>query len=234
MSELLGTCLAALQLLFSGDKELWTIIAVSFQVSLVAIVIAAVPGILIGFLLAMKEFPGRWVVVAIFNALMAVPTVVIGLVLYLMFSRSGPLGDLQLLFTQPAMIIGQVVLCLPIIVCMSHAAFQSVDLRAWETSLTLGASKARATWTLMQEARFALLAAILTSFGRIIAEVGCSMMIGGNIMNFTRNIPTAIALETHKGEFAQGVALGMVLLVLALALNIGLASIRGKGQLKGN
>lgn len=229
--NLLATTSQAIQLLYSLDAELWNIIWVSFRVSLMAIVLAVIPALLVGFLLAIVEFPGRWMVVAVFNALMAVPTVVVGLTLYLLLSRSGPFGDLHLLFTQPAMIIGQMLLCFPLLVCMSHAAFQGVDKRAWETARTLGASCCRAVWTLVCEARFALLAAVVAGFGRIISEVGCSMMVGGNIMGYTRNIPTAIALETSKGMFAQGIALGLVLLLLALALNFTLAAVRGKGQL---
>lgn len=228
--NLLDTSMLALQLLFSFDADLWNIIGVSFRVSITAIAIATVPAILVGFLLAMCDFRGRSIVIALFNALMAVPTVVVGLTLYLMLSRSGPFGDLHLLFTQPAMIIGQVMLAFPLLVCMSHSAFQAVDRRAWETARTLGAGYTFSIITIMREARFALLAVVVAGFGRIISEVGCSMMVGGNIMGYTRNIPTAIALETSKGMFAQGVALGLVLLVLALFLNFTLASVRGKGQ----
>lgn len=229
--SLFVTSIEALRLLLSFDVALWNIIWVSFRVSLTAIAIATVPAILVGFLLAMVDFKGRWMVIALFNALMAVPTVVVGLTLYLLLSRSGPFGDLHLLFTQPAMVIGQVMLCFPLLVCMSQSAFQSIDKRAWETARTLGANLVIAVWTMVREARFALLAALLAGFGRIISEVGCSMMVGGNIMGYTRNIPTAIALETSKGMFAQGVALGLVLLLLALILNFTLASVRGKGQL---
>ncbi|SIS96263.1 tungstate transport system permease protein [Neptunomonas antarctica] len=218
-------------MLFSWDAELWSIIGVSFRVSTMAILLSAIPAILVGFLLAMTDFPGRWIVIAVFNALMAVPTVVIGLTLYLLLSRSGPFGEMHLLFSQPAMVIGQILLCFPVLVCMSHAAFQGIDRRAWETARTLGAHCARASVTLACEARFALLAALLAGFSRIISEVGCSMMVGGNILGYSRNIPTAIALETSKGEFAQGIALGFVLLLLALVLNFALASVRGKGQL---
>ncbi|MGO2415249.1 MAG: ABC transporter permease, partial [Cobetia crustatorum] len=135
------------------------------------------------------------------------------------------------LFSQPAMIMGQILLALPILVVMLHAALASVDKRAWETALQLGASRPAALWRLVMEARFGVMAALVAAFGRIIAEVGCAMMVGGNIAGFTRNITTAIALETLKGEYAQGVALGMVLLVLALALNLLLGLLRGRGQL---
>ena len=129
------------------------------------------------------------------------------------------------------MIMGQAALCFPILVAMGHAAFQAIDKRAWETARTLGASPARAFFTVMKEVRFGLLAALFAGYGRIIAEVGASMMLGGNILHYTRNIPTAIALETSKGEFSQGIALGLVLIFLAFALNTSLQYFQGKGHL---
>ncbi|OBU41936.1 ABC transporter permease [Photobacterium damselae] len=224
----------AIELLFSGDTALWGIVGVSFSVSLLAIGIVLVPSLLIAFALAYGNFPGRWLTLSLFNTFQSIPTVVIGLLLYMLLSRSGPLGDWQMLFTQKAMILGQILICLPILVSMMHAAFQNSDRRAWETSLTLGASYPRAFASLMWECRFPLLAAIIASFSRVITEVGCSMMVGGNIMNSTRNIPTAIALESSKGAFAQGVALGMVLLILALVLNFLLSISRGKAHLRTN
>ena len=155
---------------------------------------------------------------------------VVGLTFYLLLSRQGPLGELRWLFTQPAMVLGQIALALPILVAMGHSSLQATDRRAWETARTLGASRSRAILTLMREARFGLLAALLAAFGRIIAEVGASMMLGGNILHYTRNIPTAIALETSKGEFAQGIALGLVLLMMAFFLNGLLQVLQGKGR----
>lgn len=190
------------------------------------------PALLISFSLAYGRVPGRWFILSIVNTLQSVPTVVIGLLLYMMLSRAGPLGDWKMLFTQKAMIAGQVLISFPILVSMMHAAFQNSDRRAWETAYTLGASVPRAMLTLMWEIRFPLLAAVITAFSRIITEVGCSMMVGGNILNATRNIPTAIALETSKGAFAQGVALGMVLLLLALVLNFFVSYGRGNGHLR--
>ena len=221
----------ALKLLLSGDPQLWEIIGISFSVSGMAILIAVIPAVLIGFLLAFYDFHGRRVLIAIFNTLLSVPAVVIGLTFYLLLSRQGPLGDLRLLFTQSAMVIGQIALCFPLLVAMSHTAFQSIERRAWETAITLGHSTLGALSLVIREARFALLAAVLTAFGRIIAEVGASMMLGGNILHHTRNIPTAIALETSKGEFAQGIALGIVLLLLAFVLNGLLHVFQGKGAL---
>lgn len=220
----------AFTLLFSGDGELWQIVGISFQVSTTAILLAVLPAILLSFTLSYGRFPGRRLLISVFNTLLSVPAVVIGLTFYLLLSRQGPLGDLRLLFTQSAMVIGQFALCFPMLVAMGHAAFQSADKRAWETARTLGASPLYALFTVMREVRFGLLAALLAAYGRIIAEVGASMMLGGNILHYTRNIPTAIALETSKGEFAQGIALGLVLLVLAFILNASLHYFQGKGQ----
>lgn len=222
----------ALALLFSGDPALWSIVAVSFSVSLRAILIATPPALMLAFALAHLRFPGRQALIFFFNTLLAVPAVVIGLTVYMLLSRNGPLGDWRLLFTQSAMIIGQIILSFPLLVAMSHAALQAADKRAWETAVTLGAKPWQAMLTLMYEVRFGLIAAILAAFGRIIAEVGSSMMVGGNILNYTRNIPTAIALETSKGEFAQGIALGIVLLLLALVLNFTLSMAQGRGKMR--
>ncbi len=220
----------ALRLLLTGDRALWTIIGISFSVSLRAILIAAPFALLTAFLLAYTRFPGRRLLIALFNTALSIPAVVVGLTLYMLLSRAGPLGDLRLLFTQDAMIIGQIVLSFPLLVAMGHAAFQATDRYAWETALTLGARPWRALLTLIHETRFGLMAALLAGFGRIIAEVGSSMMVGGNILNHTRNIPTAIALETSKGSFAQGIALGLVLLLLALILNLTLSVLQGRGE----
>jgi len=220
----------SLELLWSGDAALWSIILLSFSVSLRAIVIATPFALMVAFGLAHLRFPGRRVLVSTFSALQSIPAVVVGLTVYLTLSRSGPLGDLKLLFSQTAMVIGQILLCLPLLVALCHAAFQSADRRVWETAMTLGASPWRALGTLMHEVRFGLIAAIITGFGRIIAEVGCSMMVGGNILDYTRNIPTAIALETSKGDFSQAIALGVVLLLMALTLNGLLAFVQGHGS----
>lgn len=231
MASISSATWQAIQLLLSGDADLWEIILISFRVSLIAILLATPPAILMAFVLAFGKFPGRRLLIAITNTALAIPAVVVGLSLYLVLSRSGPLGEWRLLFTQTAMIIGQIVLAFPLLVAMAHTALQAADRRAWETARMLGASKVRAIWTLMYEVRFGLMSALLASFGRIIAEVGASMMLGGNILHYTRNIPTAIALETSKGEFAQGIALGLVLLLLAFILNLLLHYFQGKGHI---
>jgi len=219
----------ALQLLITGDGELWNIIGVSFRVSLTAIAIATPFALLAAFVLAYTRFPGHRPVVTLVHSLQAIPAVVVGLVVYMLLTRNGPLGDLRLLFTQGAMIIGQVVLAFPLLLALGHSSLQAADRRAWETARTLGAGPWRAMLTVMGEVRFALLAAVIAAFARIIAEVGASIMLGGNIQYVTRNIPTAIALETSKGEYAQGIALGLVLMLLAVLLNFSLSTLHGKG-----
>jgi len=220
----------ALGLLFSGDPDLWEIIGISMRVSGMALLIALPPALLTAFVLAYTRFPGRRLLIASFSTLLSVPAVVVGLTLYLLLSRQGLLGDWRLLFTQSAMIMGQILLCFPILVAMGHAALQAADRRAWETARTLGAGPVRAMFTVMREVRFGLFAALLAAYGRIIAEVGASMMLGGNILHHTRNIPTAITLETSKGAFAQGIALGLVLVTLAFTLNVLLHYFQGRGQ----
>lgn len=219
METLPNATIEALKLLFTGDPELWSIVSISFSVSLRALLLSTPFAILAAFLLSFFHFPGRRLLILTSQTLMSVPAVVIGLTVYLLLSRQGPFGDLKLLFSQSAMIIGQILLCFPIIVSMGHAAFAAAGKLPWETARTLGAGRLHAWVTLLYQVRFGLLVAVLSGFGRIISEVGVSLMVGGNILSYTRNIPTAIALETSKGEFAQGIALGIVLLLLSLLLN---------------
>ncbi len=231
MDLLLSSITEAFRLLFSGDGEIWRIVAISFSVSTSAIVAAVPPALAIAFALAYGRFPGRRLLISLFNTFLYIPAVVIGLTLFILLSRQGPLGDFRLLFTQTAMIMGQFLLALPILVCMLHTALQAGDRAAWETARTLGAGPVRAIATVLHEIRFGLLAAVLTAYGRIVSEVGASMMLGGNIAEYTRNIPTAIALETSRGAFAEGIALGSVLLFLAFLLNALLQYAQGKGSI---
>jgi len=228
--ELLDTSHQALLLLFSGDPELWGIVGVSLSVSLIAMLIAMPLGVGSGYLLASVEFVGRRPLIVLIQGLLASPTVVVGLMLYLLLSRHGVFGQLHLLFTQSAMVIGQVLIALPVLIAFSLSAIQSADPRARETALALGATPPRVAWTMLVEVRFALMAAVCNAFGRVVSEVGCSLMVGGNIAGVTRNIPTAIALETSKGDFAQGIALGIVLLVVALGVNSAFAFFQGESQ----
>ncbi len=231
MDTLLASTAEAFRLLFSGNPEIWEIVAISFRVSTLAILAAVPPALLIAFVLAYGQFPGRRLLISIFNTFLSIPAVVIGLTLFIVLSRQGPLGDFRLLFTQSAMAMGQFLLCLPILVCMTHVALQASERAAWETARTLGANLWQAFFTVLYEIRFGLMAALLAGYGRIISEVGASMMLGGNIAHYTRNIPTAIALETSKGAFAEGIALGVVLLTLAFLVNGLLQYVQGRGSI---
>jgi tungstate transport system permease protein len=218
-------------LLFSGDADLWRIIFTSLGCSLVALLLISPPAIVLGFLIAKITFPGRRALVVLVQALLSFPTVVVGLVIYMLLSRQGPLGFLKLLFTPEAMIIGYMVIAFPVLVVFTLSAVQGADPRIYETARSLGAVRSRAALTTMFEVRFGIMAAVFNGFGRVVSEVGCSIMVGGNIAGLTRNIPTAIALETSKGEFAQGIALGFVLIAVAIGINIALAWLQGRGGL---
>lgn len=231
MEVLLASTAEAFRLLFSGNAEIWEIVGISFRVSSMAILAAVPPALVIAFCLAYGNFIGRRLLISLFNTFLSVPAVVIGLTLFIVLSRQGPMGDFKLLFTQTAMVFGQFLLCLPILVCMAHVSMQATDRAAWETARTLGANPLQAFFTVLYEIRFGLLAALLAGYGRIISEVGASMMLGGNIAHYTRNIPTAIALETSKGAFAEGIALGIVLLFLAFLVNGLLQYLQGKGSI---
>lgn len=219
-TNILSVIFNAIVLLFSGDNALWEIIFVSLRVSLLAILIATPLAFLLSFVLSEYQPRFKQTIIAINNTLVAVPAVVVGLTVYLLLSKQGLLGDLRWLFSQKAMVFGQVLLALPILLNISYSGFKSVNQDARETAITLGANLWQLALTVMFECRFILLTAIITAFGRIIAEVGSAIMIGGNILHYTRNITTAIVLETSKGEFSQGIALGIVLLILAFILNL--------------
>lgn len=224
--------LQALRMLWEGDAILWGIVFVSLRVCFLALVLATPPAVALGFLLANFEFPGRRMLIVLVQTLLALPTVVVGLILYMFLTRNGPLGNFELLFTQGGMVLGQAILAFPILAAMTLSAVQGADVRVAETARTLGAGRFRVVCTLMLEVRFAVMAAMVTGFGRVISEVGCAMMVGGNIAGVTRNITTAIALETSKGEFAQGIALGIVLVTIALVANFVMAALQGKGGQK--
>lgn len=196
----------------------WT----SLYTSCCAVVFAALLGVPVGLWLGLGRFRGRQLLITLLNTLMALPTVVVGLLLFGLLSRQGPLGPLGLLFTPLAMIAGQIVLATPIVANLVLAAVTGSDNRIINTALTLGASQLQASLQLLREIRFGVMAAVIAGFGRVIAEVGVAMMLGGNIRNSTRTMTTAIALETSKGEFAFGLALGIVLMSVALLVNLGL------------
>ena len=210
---------AALSLIFSFDREVYTVVWTSLHISVVAVTLAALAGIPLGIMVVLRDFPGKRLLQQTLNTLMALPTVVVGLLLYGVLTRKGVLGDLGLLYTTGAIIIGQTVLILPIIWNLSIAAASSADPRLLPTSQALGASTLQQGIMYVHEVKFALAAAMVAGFGRAIGEVGIAMMLGGNIEGFTRTMTTAIALETSKGEFEFALALGILLLVTAFLVN---------------
>jgi tungstate transport system permease protein len=217
----------AFALLLSGDPDLWRIIWISLKTSVLALALAAPLAVGIGYAIASSRFHGRRIVIWLVQAMLSLPTVLVGLLLYLLLSRHGPLGAMHLLFTQPGVMLGQFVICMPVLVAFTLAAVQAADPRYAETALALGASRWRTMQSVLHEVRFGVMAAVISGFGRVISEVGCALMVGGNIAGETRTITTAIALETSKGEFAQGIALGMVLIALALLMNGALMFLQG-------
>lgn len=218
----------AVILIFSFDKEIYQIVLFSLRVSSVAIVLASFFGVPIGFLMAIKDFKGKNISLILLNNALAIPTVVIGLLIYSFISRVGPLGYFGLLYTPTAVIIGQFVLSLPIIIALTNSAIQGIDIKVRNTALTLGATELQAAWTVIKEARYAVMSAVIVGFGRNIAEVGAAMMLGGNIKGSTRTMTTAISLETSKGEFGFGIALGIILLFISLSINIFLSYLQNK------
>jgi tungstate transport system permease protein len=220
----------AVKLIFSGDAQVYSAVFVSLQVTVAATVICTVLGVPLGFAVATTRFRGRQLVITLLNTLMALPTVVVGLLVYAFIARQSLLGPMGLLFSRKAMIIGEVILGLPIVVALTSTAITSLDKSVRETAITLGAGRLRVATTVMWEGRFALMAAVAAAFGRLIGEVGISMILGGNIAGRTRNITTAIALETSRGEFAFAMALGIILLCVALGANFLLRFLQGRGE----
>jgi tungstate transport system permease protein len=230
MEFLLDSFYSALLLLWSFDPELLNIVSVSLKVSYSSTLIASLVGIPAGFLIAFREFPGKRLLITILNTLLALPTVVVGLFVYAFITRRGILGVLDLLYTQKAMVIGQVLLIVPIVTVFTVSAISRIDERYRKTAMTLGANALQTAWVIIREARFAIMAAVIAAFGRVIAEVGISMMLGGNAKGFTRTMTTAMALEYDKGEFVLGVALGIVLLTISFGLNIFFNYIQGRAR----
>ncbi|TXK62344.1 ABC transporter permease [Alkalisalibacterium limincola] len=210
----------ALALLFGLDPVLWQIVSMSLRVAGTAVVVAAVIGLPLGAVLARYPFPGRGVIVSGCNALMGLPPVVAGLVVYLLLSRSGPLGQYGLLFTPTAMVVVQTLLVLPIVVALSRQVIAGLWQEYAELLTSLGAGPWRSLWALIVDARLGLVTVLLAGFGRAMAEVGAVMIVGGNIAGHTRTMTTAIALETSRGDLPLALGLGIVLLLLVLLVNL--------------
>jgi tungstate transport system permease protein len=209
----------AVNLLFSGNKEVFFIVFTSLKFSFTSVFIASIFSIPLGISLHWNTFRFKRSFVAFLHGLMALPTVVIGLLIYAMFSNSGIFGNSRILFTPSAIIIGQSVLAFPLITSMVYSGLSKLDPRFKETLVTLGAQKKDIFTATIRESKFIILSAILAGFGRVVGEVGVSMMLGGNIRWFTRTITTTIALETSKGAFSLALALGIILMIIALGIN---------------
>ena len=219
-----------LRLAASLDLRLWEIVALSLQVSLTAVVLASAAGLPLGAAVAVGRFPGRHAVIVLLNALMGLPPVVVGLVVYLLLSRAGPLGELGLLFTPGAMVFAQTVLIIPIIAALARQAIEDAWREYEEQLRSLGASRMSAALTLVWDTRFSLLTAVLAGLGRASAEVGAVMIVGGNIDGVTRVMTTAIALETSKGDLPLALGLGVVLIAIVLLINAAAMVIKEAAQ----
>lgn len=220
----------AFNLILSGDTDLWAVVGLSLQVSISAVIFASLMGLPLGAALAVGKFPGRQVIIVFVNALMGMPPVVVGLVVYLMLSNAGPLGVLGLLYSPTAMIIAQTILVTPVIAALCRQSIASLFDEQRDQLSSLGLSSAQMVPVLLWEGRYALLTAGLAGFGRAIAEVGAVMIVGGNINHVTRVMTTAIALETSKGNLSLALALGVILVLMALGVNAVVGIIGSRRQ----
>lgn len=230
MQEIFEALRLAATLVISGDADLLKIVGLSLYVSSAATILACVIGVPAGATLAVTNFPGRKACIVFVNALMGLPPVVVGLVVYLYLSRSGPLGFLGLLYTPTAMIIAQTLLIMPIVIALTRQTLEDLSSEYSEAFRSLGLSRRQTVQALMWEGRFTLLTVALAGFGRAIAEVGAVMIVGGNIDNLTRVMTTSIALETSRGNLPLALALGLVLVTLALLVNVIVQSIRDTAE----
>lgn len=228
MEFIISGFIKAFQLLFSLDPETWSAVSATVTVSTYSISASLIMGIPAGFLLGHYQFPGKKQVRIVVDTMLALPTVFIGLIVYAFLSRQGPMGNAGLLFTLPGVAIGQTILALPIVIALSASAVEGMDRHLSTTLISLGANRRQLAISSLWEIRYGILAASLTAYGRVMTEVGISMMVGGNIKWYTRTITTAIALETGKGMFATGIALGLVLIGIAFAVNISVSFLRKK------
>ena len=220
MDLLIDSFVSAILLVISLDTEMVSIVAVSLKVSCASTLLAGLVGVPAGFMLAFGSFRGKPMVITMLNTLLALPTVVVGLFVYAFITRRGIFGPFDLLYTQKAIIIGQTLLIIPVVMAFTIAAISRIDERYRKTAMTLGANRRQTGWVIVREARFGIMAAIIAAYGRVIAEVGISMMLGGNIKGFTRTMTTAMALEYDKGVFSLAVALGIILLAISFGINL--------------
>jgi tungstate transport system permease protein len=230
MTDLSHAAALAAHLMASRDAPLWEIVRLSIAVSLSAVAIATIAGLPVGAFLALCRFPGRNALVVMFNAAMGLPPVVVGLLIYLLLSRSGPLGQYGLLFTPKAMVVAQALLVFPIVVALSRQVIEDLWAEYSEQLRSLGSGPLKSVGTLLWDGRFSLVTVVLAGFGRAAAEVGAIIIVGGNIDGYTRTMTTAIALETSKGDLALALALGFVLLTLVVLTNAAAWIVRHAGE----
>jgi len=216
----------AIELLISGDNSTWTAVWATLKVSTCSMLLSVGAGLPCGFLIGYFDFKGKKHLRTILDTLLALPTVFIGLAVYAFISYQGPLGELGLLFTLTGIAIGQTILAFPIVTAITASIIENIDQDLKLTLVSLGAGKRNIIATCLWEVRFGILTAAVTAYGRVLTEVGISMMVGGNIKYSTRTITTAIALETNKGQFADGIALGVVLITIAFIVNLSLSFLR--------
>jgi len=230
MNDFQSAFARAMELIVGLDAELLGIVGLSLRVSLTAVAAAAVLALPLGAALALARFPGRAGCVAVLNALMGLPPVVVGLVVYLLLSRAGPLGELGILFTPAAMVVAQAILVTPLIAALTRQTIADLAAEYGDTLVVLGAGWSRRLATLLWEARLSLLTALLAGFGRAVAEVGAVLIVGGNIEGFTRVMTTAIALETSRGNLDLALGLGLVLMLLTIGINAAAMAVGGLGR----
>ena len=220
MTELWNGLTKAIELIVSLDPEVMEIAGRSLRISLTSSLLASLICIPLGSLIYFRSFPGKRVVISLIQTFYSIPTVAIGLFVFVFLSRAGPLGGLSLLFTPTAIVVGQMILITPILLGLTISAVSGVDKSILDTAYSLGASSLQVAIVILREARFAVVAAVVMGFGRALSEVGISLMVGGNIRGFTRVITTAISLETSKGDIELSLALGIILILIALVINI--------------
>jgi len=234
MDSLLDGFLQAFKLIIHLDQMLFGIILLSLKVSGSALFIATAIGVPAGALLGLKRFPGRDLAISSVNTLMGLPPVVVGLFVYLLLSRKGPLGFMGLLYSPTAMVVAQTILALPIVTALCHSAIVNIDPIIRLSARTLGATPGQETIAVIREARYGILSAVIAAFGRVMAEVGAILIVGGNIAGYTRVMTTTIALETDKGNFELALALGIILLAISFTINSLLHFVQRKGSAPGS
>ena len=232
MNSMMEGFLKAFSLIYNLNQELLGIILLSLKVSGTALIISSIIGVPAGAVIGLRKFPGKGFIITLLNTFMGLPPVVVGLFVYLLLSRSGPLGFMGLLYTPSAMVAAQTILALPIVASLCHSAIVAVDPIIGQAAITLGATPYQKAVTIIKEAKYGILSSIIAGFGRVMAEVGAILIVGGNIAGYTRVMTTTIALETDKGNFELALALGVILLIISLLINIALHLIQKIGMVE--